>query len=352
MTELDLIVENAFIDAWAIHFGRSPSQRNAVHEADAEIVEIPGDSDNCLAITIDTISEEIVHGLYQDPYTMGWVAVMASVSDLAAVAAKAIGLVISVSIETSRDHEFTGRLAEGMNDACQASGIFILGGDTNIAPVISLTTCAAGLVPKDQLLTRVGCKPGDAVFASGGLGAGSALGLLKLAELPEELFPESLYRPPARLDWGILLRTYASCCMDTSDGFLGTLDQLMRINKLGFLIDCDWERILASEVVAFCDRSETPYWLMSAGLHGEFELIYTVPSARTAGFLRAAEAHGFQPIRLGTVQYSPMVTLSLNCGRRVEVDGAALRNLMDTVGGNLERYVPEMRSLGRSWGLA
>ena len=90
---------------------------------------------------------------------------------------------------------------------------------------------------------------------------------------------------------------------------------------------------------------------MSAGLHGEFELIYTVPSGRTAEFLRAAQAHGIQPIRLGTVQHLPMISLLLNSGKRIEVDGAALRNLMDAIGGNLERYVLALRSLGRSWGL-
>ena len=39
-----------------------------------------------------------------------------------------------------------------------------------------------------------------------------------------------------RLREGELLRGVASCCMDTSDGFVATIDQLARINEVGFRI--------------------------------------------------------------------------------------------------------------------
>jgi len=351
MSRMKEISENVIIDSWLEHFLRTPRQFNEPHEADAELIEIPGDSNHYFAITIDTVAEEITTGLYKDPYTMGWVTVMACLSDLAAVGAEPLGMVVSVSVESHRDKTFTKSIAQGMEDACRTLGIFILGGDTNITPTISLTGCAIGIVPRKKVITRCGCKPEDALFITGGVGAGNALGLVRLANMPDDYFPEESYRPVARLKEGQLLRNYASCFMDTSDGLLTTLDQLMRLNGLGFIIHCDWEKILSPQVLEFCNHTKTPHWLMTAGPHGEFELLFTIPSKEENEFLAEAQSHGINPIRLGRVQQTPVVSLVLPSGQRVDVDVAPLRNLLYTVEGDLKRFLKEFRAFGKKWGL-
>jgi thiamine-monophosphate kinase len=351
MLNMAEIVENTIIDSWAKHLPRAPFQINKLHETDSELIELPGDPEHYLAITIDTVSEEINYGLYRYPHTMGWVTVMASLSDLAAVGAKPLGLVVSSTVEPFRDMDFTNRVAQGMEDACRAGGVYILGGDTNSAPRLSLTSCAVGLVQKQELLTRHGCKLGDAVYSTAGVGIGNALGLARLANMSDSYFTERSYRPFARLREGRLLRKHASCCMDTSDGLLTTLDQLMRINQLGFEIDCDWERILSPRVVEFCNQSKTPYWLMTAGPHGEFELVFTIPAGREDSFLEVAYSQGMNPTRLGRVQQHPAISLNLLSGRRVDVNVAALRNLIYTVDGDMDRYLREFWALGKKWGV-
>jgi len=315
------------------------------------LIESPSDNKNFLAITIDTVAEEITEGLYKDPYTMGWVAVMVSLSDLAAVGADPLGLVISICIESGRNKEFTSKIVQGMEDACRNTNVFILGGDTNFTSTIALTGCAFGLVPRDKLLTRKGCEPGDSLFITGGVGIGNALGLVRLANMPDDYFPEISYRPIARLKQGQFLRNYASCCMDTSDGLLATLDQLMRINQAGFVIDCNWEKILAQKVFQFCNLTKTPPWLMTAGPHGEFELLFTVSIEKESEFIRAIQSIDMKIIKLGSVQDNPVITLNLPSGRKTDIDIAPLRNLLYTVEGDMQRYLHEFKTFGEKWGL-
>jgi thiamine-monophosphate kinase len=351
MSGMDGIRENLIIGAWAGRFRRSPDQRNEPHETDAELVEMPGEPDRLLAVTIDTVSEEIAQGIYRDPHTMGWVTAVASLSDLAAVGADPIGVVVSVSTPPAADDRFVQGVAEGLEYACRAHGVFILGGDTNESATTSLTACAVGLVPKERVLTRKGAAPGDAVFLSGHAGAGNALGLAALTGMSAEAYPESSYRPTAELSMGRLLRGFASSCMDTSDGVFATIDQMMRLNDAGFVIDCDCSRMLAPDVLEFCKRTGTPHWAMAAGPHGEFRLLFTVPPENVAGFVGAVQREGLSPVSVGTVQEKKAVSVATTDGSSVDVDVGRLRNLFYEVGGDMERYVREFLEAGREWGL-
>jgi thiamine-monophosphate kinase len=349
MRQIEKILENKNINKWIEHFKHAPHQVNVPHESDSELIEIPGDARNYLAVTIDSVAEEITTGLYQTPYTMGWVTIMACVSDLAAVGAEPLGVVIAVSVVPDLNDRYPSEIAAGMEEACRALGIYMLGGDTNAAPVCSLTACAIGIVPRDKAMKRTGCQPGEHVFITGQAGTGNALGLVRLAGLPGEYFPEDLYRPRARITEGLIIRDYASCCMDTSDGLLTTLDQLMRLNGLGFTIDCHWEKLLSPGALELCRKTKTPPWLMLAGPHGEFELTFTCGANMTGNIISANKESGF--IKIGEVQQTPALSLILPSGSNINIDMAPIRNLLQNVGGDLEQYVKEFKAIGQALGL-
>lgn len=349
MKEMEKIIENININTWVQRFLRFKKQLNKPHEADAELIEIPEVKDHYLAVTIDTVAEEITTGLYQDPYTVGWVSVMASMSDLAAVGAEPLGMVISASVTPDQGQEFSSSVAQGIEEACRSLDVFVLGGDTNISPITSLTCCAFGLVPREKVITRIGCKFDEGVYITGFAGMGNALGLARLTKLPMEYFPETIYRPKARIREGLIIRRYASCCMDTSDGLLTTLDQLMRLNELGFTIDCYWEKILAPEVLDLCRKTKTPPWLMLAGPHGEFELVFTC-DANTANEINTA-CEDIDLIKIGRVQQTPVLSLVLPSGSHINIDMAPIRNLLQTAAGDLEQYIKEFRAIGQTLGL-
>jgi thiamine-monophosphate kinase len=349
--KMEEIIENRMIDQWVKGFTKPANRVNAAHESDAELVEMAGCPESFLAVTIDTVAEEIAEGIYRDPFTAGWVAIVASLSDLSAVGAEPLGLVVAVTLDQSKGADFQAGVAQGMEAACRAGGTAILGGDTNFGDRTILTSCALGLVPKSRMLTRRGCSAGDAVYASGRLGTGNALGLARLAGLPEQAFPEELYRPAPRIAEGRLAREYATCCMDSSDGLFATLDQLMRINDIGFRIDCDWQNVLAAPALELARKTGTPGWAFAAAPHGEFELVATVAPAREKEFLAGASAQGRQFVRLGTVQEKFVTTLVFPSGRTVDADLAPFRNLLFELGGDLKRFQAEFLQLGVKMGL-
>lgn len=351
MKNMEEILENKLLNSWIRHFMQSNRQINRPHEADAELMEIGDESDSWLAVTIDTVSEEIAQGVYRDAFTMGWMVIMASFSDLAAVGAQPLGIVISVSLNPARGEKFRERLAAGAAAACQKLGVFCLGGDTNTAQEISLTGCAFGLVNRQHKMTRLGCQPGDVVFISGRIGTGNALGLVRLGGLPEALFPEEKYRPRARLKEGFIIRKYASCCMDSSDGLLFTLDQLSRLNKLGFEVKADWEQILDPQVFSLCQKTQLPPWFMTAGIHGEFELVFAVAPAKVNSFLQEAGKANFNPIRIGRVQKESGLTLSLPSRKKVTVDVAPLRNIWAAAEIDLKTCLEQYHAWGKKLGL-
>jgi len=91
----NLILENLLIKKLTKGFRRSGRQINALNESDSELVILDNNSGNYLAVTMDSLSEEISSGLYDDPYLIGWMIVMINLSDLAAVGAEPVGILLS-----------------------------------------------------------------------------------------------------------------------------------------------------------------------------------------------------------------------------------------------------------------
>ena len=113
---MDSILENISLNRLIRHFRRGPNQLNLPHQSDAEIVKIPG-TDTLLAITTDTIVEEIDYGLYSDPWLQGYMTVLVNISDLAAVGAKPIGILLNQTFPERSIDEYLEKLQTGINDA-------------------------------------------------------------------------------------------------------------------------------------------------------------------------------------------------------------------------------------------
>ncbi len=343
------ILENEMIEKLAAQFSRSPLQLNRLQESDAELVRLP-DSGVLLALTTDGIVEEIDTGLYTDPYLIGWMTVMVNASDLAAVGAEPIGLLVNETIPPGIAEEFLEKLQKGIQDACAACGMFILGGDTNFCSRLQMSACAVGLIPGGRPLTRLGCKPGDVLFASGRLGLGSAYASGRLGIAPKGGKSSVPFLPSARLREGRIVSGVASCCMDTSDGLFATLDQLMRLNNAGFVLDTPPAKCLHREALHICRDNNIPEWMMLAGPHGEFELVFCIPPADTGRFFSRAAGGGWEPIRLGEVVEQPGVWWSSD-GRRIPIDTGRIRNLFAEVQGNISEYMKGLLLIGERDGL-
>ena len=337
---MDRIIENEFIEMMAGAFRRSPLQKNGLQESDAELISLPG-SDIVLAITTDGIVEEIERGLYTDPYMIGWMCVVVNLSDLAAVGADPIGILLNETIPPDLDEDFLSHIQNGIRQACEDHRVHVLGGDLNFSSSMQMSGTALGMINDGPLMTRIGCKPGDHLFASGKLGLGSSYAFLKLKGKPESQLPKVSYKPKARLAEGIVLRNYASACMDTSDGFIATLDQIMRLNSTGFTADMELEKFIHPEALQVSRDADIPTWMMLAGPHGEFELIFTIPPSKLDNFLKDAGLIDWEPIRLGELTEKQKI-LFLDNNRYIPVDTARIRNLFHKVHGDIEEYITQL----------
>jgi thiamine-monophosphate kinase len=343
------ILENRMIERIAGQFLPAPHRMHKIHEADAELIDMGEKYDKYLAITTDALVEEIASGLYEDPYFIGWMLATVNFSDLAAVGADPLGLLVSINYPSTESDIFIEKLAEGISDACRELDTFVLGGDTNRGKDSLLSGCAVGLVSKNSTITRIGARPGDRCYLSAPAGTGSIYAFLRLSGKGSQL-PESFYRPVARLKEGRIVRKYASCCMDTSDGVVHTLDTLMRLNQCRFILDDHWEKILNSTVLRICQAQNLPPWITLAGVHGEFELCFTVNTDSERDFLREASAIGWTPLCMGEVCEGEGV--AIRAGQQlIPIDTGSIRNLSDRAGSDYEAYIHHLLDIARSVGI-
>ncbi|MCB9282572.1 MAG: hypothetical protein H6563_00745 [Lewinellaceae bacterium] len=336
-----MLRENQFLQFVARQFPRSPHQINAFLEGDAELIRL--DNGQVLAFTVDSIVEEIDSGLYADPYLIGWMTAVASLSDLAAVGAQPIGLLLFQHFPPGLSNAFIEQLQQGVQACCKATGVFVLGGDTNQADRLHVGAAAVGIIPDDPIVLRKGAEARDILYASYSMGQGSAFAFQRLfngngADIP--------YQPKPRLQEGRLVRKYGNCCIDTSDGFFPAICNLMEINKLGVHLECTLEEILPPSTLRLAARTGIPPWFFLAGPHGEFELLFSIPPEREAGFLAAARKVDWQPLRIGVFsEEGPALWSATGC----PIDAFRIANAFFEAAGNPRQFIDTLTQIPQSW---
>lgn len=207
-----------------------------------------------------------VEGVHYEPGTparaAGFKAAGRALSDLAAVGAVPVGVMVGISARTAPRAR---GLEAGVSAAARAVGARVLGGDTKQsrgAETVAVT--AVGLLEGPAPLARSGGRPGDALFVSGPLG-GSARG--------------RHLRPRPRIATGLALRRggLATACIDLSDGLASDLHRLCGASGTG----------------AFVDLARIPvhgdsHWSEALFDGEDYELLFAVPPEKAA----AVEARG------------------------------------------------------------
>ena len=184
------------------------------------------------------------------PESVGWRAVMASLSDLAAMGAdEVVGITVGLSCPGSLPWHWLESVYEGMVKALHRHGAQLLGGDCVGSPMVSLAMTALGTVNQEHVIRRHGAQAGDWLVCSGPHGLSSyGLSLILHGANPES--PESgsfhaqaiaAHRyPQARLDVPLQLRAsrppgtpWHVAGTDSSDGLARALQLLCREQGLG-----------------------------------------------------------------------------------------------------------------------
>ncbi|NVM02743.1 MAG: thiamine-phosphate kinase [Candidatus Helarchaeota archaeon] len=127
-----------------------------------------------LIVTTDLIGRKTHMPPEMTPRQMGRKSVIVNISDLAAMGAKPLGLVMSIGLPSDLGVEDLKEIAIGMNLAAEEYDTCIFGGDTNMTDDVILAGTAIGIINKEELLTRHSAKPDDVVAVTGYLGSSAA----------------------------------------------------------------------------------------------------------------------------------------------------------------------------------
>ena len=301
--DLNEVPENKFLSLWGEVFSRNPDQINKIHQSDSELVSFVPNGEDLIAVSTDTMEEEIALGFYDSPESIGFAAVMASVSDLAAVGASPIGIVCSLSLTNEyRPEVMRSRLAQGIEKACKQLGTFVLGGDTNWSDRLAISITAIGRTSKSHARLRTLMEEGDFLYSTGLFGLGSVRAGLKILNVKNETIFKELF-PIARLKEGIFLSQFASAMMDTSDGLMSALDQLSRVNNCGFKLSSSVKDLIRPDLIQIIEQMNLPPLTFLASEVGEYELVFTIKPTVHNDFIKASHLNGFKFFNLGKVTH-------------------------------------------------
>lgn len=214
---------------------------------------------------------------------IGYRAAAAALSDLAAMAARPIGVLVSLAIPAEDAGDPAVELMRGVREVTEVLGGTVLGGDVTRTPgPLALDVVVVGEVARPVL--RSGALPGDEVWVTGELGAAAAtVSCLLRGERPPPAAWERFVRPVPRVREARWLaeRGLLHALVDLSDGLAGDAAHLAAAS--GAAIQLSEVTIpvhpCARQVAADDDGA-----LRLAMAGGEdYELCFTAPLGRVAG---------------------------------------------------------------------
>ncbi|MBD2160785.1 thiamine-phosphate kinase [Limnothrix sp. FACHB-1083] len=238
------------------------------------------------------------------PRSIGWRAVAANLSDLAAMGATPRAITVGLSLPGNCAIDWVESLYGGMADCLAQFGGAIVGGDVTRSTVATLAITAIGSVLPDRSLQRHAAQPGDAIVVTGEHGASRAGLALLLADWPPEAAEPSAaarstwirahqYPTPrldviAQLDQLNQLRPWLAdrplAAMDSSDGLADAVVQLAQASGLRAKL---WgDRLpMPAGLVAAVGLARARHWTLYGG--EDFELVLCLPPDLAADLVQS-----------------------------------------------------------------
>ena len=226
---------------------------------DAAVVNVPrGDR---LVVSVDaSVEDRHFKPEWLTPREIGYRAIASALSDIAAMAAAPLGVLVAIGVPSSwRDR--LSEIGDGIGDAVDAVRTHILGGNLSDAGRLSITTTVLGsvFVP----LARSGARPGDRVYVTGRLGgADAALRRLESGE-PLSPFHARFVRPVPRIDEARWLSDRGvSAAIDISDGLVADARHIAAASGVALELDADRVPCASGVAVELAIESGEEYELL------------------------------------------------------------------------------------------
>ncbi len=222
---------------------------------------VEGIGDDCAVYTVApgrvhvVTTDALVEGVHFDrayaPLGMiGWKAVATAVSDVVAMNADPLWATVALGLPNNVSVEGAETLYDGIDAACAAYGLSVVGGDTTASARLTLTVTVIGEAAEADVVYRRGAQPGDVLVVTGDLGAAAA-GLQVLlagkdapageAQLKEFGYAvERQLMPQARLDRVRAWRAAGlrpTALIDVSDGLASEVHHVCEASAVGAVVE-------------------------------------------------------------------------------------------------------------------
>jgi thiamine-monophosphate kinase len=273
--------EDDLVDAFRkLSGGSSPGVSVGIGD-DAAVVESPGGE---IVLTTDAMVEG-AHFERGDlsAHDLGYKAVVASVSDVAAMAASPRFALASLVLPEDAALGWIVELYGGMREACEEYAVALVGGDLSRGGGVAIVVTVTGAVAPGRAVLRSSGREGDRLVVTGSLGgAAGGLMLLHATDAKRALtgttsrdLITAFTRPVARVGEAQVLASHgATAMMDLSDGLAKDVSRLCRESSVA-------ARIQLSDVPVAAGLDDVPgadprALALSGG--EDYELLATMPA--------------------------------------------------------------------------
>ncbi|MGH2785269.1 MAG: thiamine-phosphate kinase [Actinomycetota bacterium] len=275
--------------------------------------------------TADLLLEGVHFDLaFSSPVEVGWKALAANVSDIAAMGGVPRYALVSLGAPASTPAATLESLYEGLGECAQAFGVSIVGGDTVGSDVLIVSVALLGDAGPAGSVRRGGARPGDVVCVTGAIGgAGAGLRLLRAANVDPEAaallakhpgLAEAHRRPTPRPREGQAAASVGATAMiDVSDGLAADLGHICDASKLG--VELRTSSVPVAEGVEDVARwaGVDPVELALGG-GDDYELVIALPAAQVSALSDALAPTRVTPI--GELGGTERVVLGADGSRR------------------------------------
>lgn len=230
---------------------------------DAAILEVPR-GEQLVASTDSMIEGVHFKRAWLSPREIGYRAVTAALSDLAAMGAAPLGVLVSLQLPPWARGGLSG-IADGIGDAVKAAATVIVGGNLSRAGILGVTTTVLGHAFSP--LRRTGARPGDILYVTGQLGGpAAALRAFKSGKKPGREARARFARPTARITesrW--LTARGAVAAIDISDGLIADAGHLAAASAVGVELSPDRVPLIVGATMDDALSGGEEYELLIAG---------------------------------------------------------------------------------------
>ncbi|UKM65833.1 thiamine-phosphate kinase [Flavobacteriaceae bacterium GSB9] len=273
---------------------------------------------NNAIVTTDLLVEGVHFDLSYMPLKhLGYKAIIANLSDVYAMNAKATQVTVSVAVSNRFPVEALEELYAGIEMAVSIYNIDLIGGDTTSSTTgLMISVTAIGTVEPKTEVYRSGAKPNDLLVVTGDVGA-AYMGLQVLEREKEvykvnpnnqpDLEPysyiiERQLKPEARKDIIKLLEDLnvkPTSMIDLSDGLSSEIIHLCKQSKVG----CDLYEAkipLDPQVISACEEFDIDSTTVALNGGEDYELLFTIsqddynkikanPNLTVIGYMKEAQ---------------------------------------------------------------